>query len=329
MKFKKQVAIEATVGIFAFLIIAVLFALTTYLSEEMLFREYEYLDVVFESVSGLRVGDEVSARGVTIGKVKGLWLESDGVHLRARLDVPVELHEGYRIEVATGSVLGGRFLRVDLGDPAAPGVPLDPEAPLAGCVSAELMDTATKTVQDIQAALNDGVLADLKAAMAQIRKIAESLGEGNGTLSRLLNDEQLYGDVQQIAANARTISDALAKGEGTIGKLVMDDEVYGQLRQIAANLGDVSARLAQGEGTMGRLLSEDDQVYRDLAAAIAEVRTIAESVGRGEGTLGKLLADDGVYREFEALLREGRATVDDMRETSPVTTFTSIFFGAF
>lgn len=327
MKFKKQVAIEATVGVFAFAIIAVLFALTTYLSEEMLFKEYQYLEAVFESVNGLRLGDEVSARGVTIGKVKGLWLEPDGVHVQARLDVPVDLHEGYRIEVATGSVLGGRYLSVDLGDPAAPRLSLD--APLQGSASAELMDTATKTVQDIQAALNDGVLADLKAAMAQIRKITESLGEGNGTLSRLLNDDQLYGDVQQIAANVRTISDAIAKGEGTIGKLVMDDEVYGQLQQVAANLGDISGRLAKGEGTMGRLLSEDDQVYRDLAATVAQVRTLAESVGRGEGTLGKLLADEGVYREFQALLREGRATVDDMRETSPVTTFTSIFFGAF
>ena len=327
MKFKKQMAIEATVGVFAFAIIAVLFALTTYLSEEMLFREYEYLDVVFDAVSGLRVGDEVNARGVAIGKVKGIWLEPDGVHVRARLDVPVELHEGYRIEVATGSVLGGRFLSVHLGDASAPRLSL--AAPLQGSASAELMDTATKTVQDIQAALNDGVLADLKAAMAQIRKIAESLGEGHGTLSRLLNDDQLYGDVQQIAANVRTISDAIAKGEGTIGKLVMDDEVYGQLRQIAANLGDLSDRLAQGEGTMGRLLSEDDQVYRDLAATVAQVRALAESVGRGEGTLGKLLADEGVYREFQSLLREGRATVDDMRETSPVTTFTSIFFGAF
>ena len=327
MKFKRQMAIEATVGTFAFLIIAVLFGLTTYLSEELLFRKYQYLEVVFESVSGLRVGDEVNARGVTIGKVKEIALAPDGVHVRARLDVPVELHEGYRVEVANGSMLGGRFLSVELGDPAAPQLALD--APLQGSASADLMDAATKTVQDIQAALNDGVLADLKAAMAQIRKITEGLGEGDGTISRLLNDDQLYGDIQQIVANVRTISDAIAKGEGTIGKLVMDDEVYGKLQEIAANLGDISDRLAKGEGTMGRLLSKDDQVYLDLAAAIAQVRSIAESVGRGEGSVGKLLADDGVYREVQGLLREGRAAVDDMRETSPVTTFTSIFFGAF
>ena len=327
MKFKKQVIIEATVGIFAFAIIAVLFALTTYLSEEMLFREYVFLDVVFESVSGLRVGDEVNARGVAIGKVKGIWLEKDGVHVRARLDVPVEIREGYQIEVATGSMLGGRFLSVGQGDPDAPVVSLD--APLVGSASADLMDAATKTVQDIQAALNEGILADLKASMAQIRKITESLGEGEGTLSRLLKDEKLYGDIQQIAANLRTISDAIALGEGTVGKLVMDDEVYRQLQTVAANLGELSDRLAKGEGTLGRLLSEDDQMYRDLAAAVAQVRTLAEAVGRGEGSIGKLLSDEALYLEFQALLREGRAAVDDMRETTPITTFTSIFFGAF
>jgi hypothetical protein len=33
--------------------------------------------------------------------------------------------------------------------------------------------------------------------------------------------------------------------------------------------------------------------------------------------------------EFQGLLREGRAALDDIRETSPITTFTSIFFGVF
>ena len=45
--------------------------------------------------------------------------------------------------------------------------------------------------------------------------------------------------------------------------------------------------------------------------------------------MGRLLADDTMYQEFQSLLREGRAAVDDIRETSPITTFTSIFFGVF
>ncbi len=78
-----------------------------------------------------------------------------------------------------------------------------------------------------------------------------------------------------------------------------------------------------------RLLSEDDQVYQDLAATLASFRQMSASIERGEGTIGKLLSDESLYLEFQSLLREGRAAVDDMRETSPITTFTSIFFGAF
>ena len=327
MKFKKQVAIEVVVGLFTFAVIAALLALTTILSEEMLFKKYTYIEVVFDNINGLRVGDEVNARGVTVGKVKKLALEPDGVHIHARLDVPVHLREDYKIVVKAGSVLGGNFLSIQEGSPELAEIPLD--GLLKGSPSAELLDTATKTVQDIQKALNDGILADLKASMAQIRKITESLGEGNGTLGRLLNDDEMYGDIRQIAANARTISDAIANGDGTIGKLVNDDQVYQNLQQVAANLQKITDGLAKGEGTMGRLLSEDDQVYKDLAATISNIRGISESVAQGKGSMGKLLSDESLYLELESLLREGRAAVDDMRETSPITTFTSIFFGAF
>jgi len=327
MKFKKQVAIEVVVGVFSFAAIAVLLALTTMLSEEMLFKKYTHIEIVFDSVSGLRVGDEVNARGVTVGKVKEIRLASGGVHVKARLDVPIVLREDYRIEVLSGSILGGRFLDLQEGSSEAPKISLSEL--LKGSPSAELMDTATRTVEDIQLALEDGILDDLKASMAQIRKITTSLGEGEGTLSRLLQDDELYGEIQRIAVNIRVISDSIAKGEGTIGKLVQDDDVYSQLQEVVANLQSITDGLAKGEGTMGRLLSEDDQMYQDLAATIASIRGISEATARGEGTVGRLLSDETLYLEIEALLREGRAAIDDMRETSPITTFTSIFFGAF
>jgi len=327
MKFKKQVAIEVVVGLFSFALIAVLFALTTMLSEEMLFKKYTYIEVVFDSVSGLRVGDEVNARGVTVGKVKEILLASGGVHVKARLDIPIVLREDYRIEVLSGSVLGGRYLSLQEGSPDAPEISLD--GLLTGSPTAELMDTATQAVEDIRDALEDGILADLKASMAQIRKITTDLGEGGGTLNQLLEDDALYAEIQRIAVNVRVISEAIANGEGTIGKLVKDDQVYQELQEVVANLQSITEGLAKGEGTMGRLLSEDDQMYQDLAATIATIRGISESVGRGEGTVGRLLSDEALYLEIQSLLREGRAAVDDMRETSPITTFTSIFFGVF
>ena len=293
MKFKKQVFVEVTLGLFTVIVLGVLLALTTVLSEELLFKKYTFLEVRFDQVSGLRTGDEVNARGVTVGKVKRIELRPGGVHVFVRLDTAVDLRADYRITVQSSSVLGGHMIRIDEGSPAAEPVSLD--MVLEGSSPAELMETATQTVQDIQRALNEGILEDLRASMAQIRRITENVNEGSGTVSRLLKEDQLYEDIEQIVANVRTISTAVASGEGTLGKL----------------------------------LSEDEQIYQDLAATVAQIRTLAESIGRGEGSVGKLLTDDELYHQIQALMREGRATLDDLRETSPVTTFTSIFFGAF
>ncbi|MBN2560002.1 MAG: hypothetical protein JXQ75_03630, partial [Phycisphaerae bacterium] len=60
-----------------------------------------------------------------------------------------------------------------------------------------------------------------------------------------------------------------------------------------------------------------------------QFREVATKLNSGEGTLGKLAQDDELYEEAKRLLHELRATVDDFRETAPITTFTSIFFGAF
>lgn len=327
MKFKRQIIIESAVGVFSFAVLAALLMLTVILSSDSLFRAAQPVEIVFETVMGLRVGDDVSVRGVSVGKVKRIELQPDGVHVHALLDTPVTLRKDYRVEVLPTSVLGGRFLNINEGSYDAE--PLAGAAVLQGAPSADLIDTATQTVVEIRQALNDGILEDFKATMAQVRKIATRLGEGEGTIGRLLVDDTVYTDVEQIAANLRQVSDAIAKGEGTLGKLVHDEALYADAREVAANLREISVRLASGEGTLGRLLSEDDQVYEDLAATLASFRKMSASIEQGEGTIGKLISDDSLYLELESLLREGRAAVDDLRETSPITTFTSIFFGAF
>ena len=328
MKFKKQIFVESMVGLFSFAVIAALFLLTVVLSQDSLFRKERPMEILFDNAMGLRVGDSVSARGVVVGKVKQIGLKQDGVHVLALLKTPVHLREDYRIEVLPTSVLGGRYLNIHEGTYDAE--PMDsPPKLLQGSPSTDLISAATRTVEDVRKALNDGILEDFKVTMSQVRKIATRLGEGEGTLGKLINDDEVYGDVRQIAENLKDVSDKLAKGEGTLGKLMNDGRLYDDAQSVAANLKDVSDRLNKGEGTLGRLLAEDDQVYEDLAATIASFRKMSESIEKGEGTIGKLVSDEALYLEFQSLLREGRAAVDDFRETTPVTTFTSIFFGAF
>ena len=156
----------------------------------------------------------------------------------ARGGADVVLYEDYSVEILPSSVLGGRFLNINVGSVEKPVVPAG--TVLKGKMPADLIDEATRAAKLIREALEEGgIIENLKTSMAQIKEITTKLNEG----------------------------------EGTIGKLLTDRKVYDDISEITANLKDVSQRLGEGKGTLGKLLSEDDTLYNDLSAAAAHACT--------------------------------------------------------
>jgi len=290
----QETSMEVTVGAFMFMILLALGFFTIVLSRENIFSATYRVEVLFDNVKGLREGDNVFVRGVSVGKIKSLQIRPDGVHVGVNLEQPVELHEDYAIEILPSSVLGGRYLNIYEGSHSAPEMPKG--AVIKGVTPVDLIDEATKTTQMIKKALDEGKIIDnLKSTMAQLNEVTAKL----------------------------------SKGEGTIGKLMSDDQVYNDLHEITSNLKDISDRAAKGKGSIGKLLSEDDQLYNNLLEASASIKSISASIEKGEGTVGKLVKDDKLYEEAKITLHEIRAAIDDFRESAPITTFSSIFFGAF
>ena len=141
------------------------------------------MEVVFEDVMGLRDGDNVVIRGMTVGKVKTLTLADDGVHVIAALERPLQLKEDYAIRVISTSVLGGRYLQVDEG---RTGAALPDDAPLRGETPLDMMMMAD-------------VVADFRDITAKIRA-------GEGTLGKLVTDDTLYNDARGLVAQLKQAS---------------------------------------------------------------------------------------------------------------------------
>lgn len=129
-------------------------------------------------------------------------------------------------------------------------------------------------------------------------------------------------DPYDLMADAAELVAAIKDG-------VIEGGVVENIQSVSADLREITARINAGEGFVGKLLSSDDSVFTDLAALVASLRGIVEKVEEGHGMIGKMLSDDSLYEEIEKMVVEIRATIDDVRESSPVVTFTSIFFGAF
>ncbi len=363
----RELTMEIIVGAFMASVLIVLAVFTIVVSGGRLLNQESYFwELRFDNVAGLSRHDNVVVRGMPVGQVESLGLAADGVHVRVRLSEKLALREGYRARVIATSVLGGNHLAIYEGPDDGASVPVN--TVLNGDTPADLMGDVSELIRGVrQSLLDDGVLANLKDTSDGLRRIVERLESGEGTLGSLLSadntlyedlkgtvgslraiatrlesgegalgkllstDTALYDDLSATMANVKSVSARLERGEGTLGRLLAsDDPVYEDLAAVMANLHSMTDRIQKGQGTIGKLLSAEDSLYDDLAATASSARSVMERIERGEGLIGKLMSDDEeLYGEVQALVEDARQTLDDMRETSPIVTFTSIFFGVF
>ena len=348
----QDITTELVVGAFVFLVLLVLGAFTIVISKTKLFSDSYPMEITFADIGGLKVGENVFMRGMKVGTVGDIKMLENSPEVVATLDLDREviLREDCNFEVQAASMLGGMRLVIFEGSVDV-AVRTD-LSNLRGDRPVSIMDEATKSLEYIRSALEEGgIVSNLTASMESLQELSDKLNSGTGTVARLINEDDLYVEVENfveslniMADDLRGITSSISEGEGLIGKLLSEEDMlYDDVSEIIANLKTVSERLEQGQGTIGKLLSEDSELYNNLVDASESFKTVGadlESLGgklnASDGTVGKLINDPELYDEVRELvdnanevMTEAQATIDDLRETSPITTFSSILFGAF
>ena len=237
---QRELIIELIVGIFMFMILVGMIFFTILISRENIFRKAYFLEVVFDDVVGLSEGDDVVIRGLPVGTVKKFALKNDGVHVIAALRQPLRLREDYKIEIIPTSVFGGCCLQVNSGSATKPELSEDTiaigEPPNAWIADASSIVADFKTITEkiksgegtlgklvnddalyndmqdvvgqIKTALDeDGMLKNLKNSVANLNEITEKIKTGEGTLGKLINDENLYNSTTAAITEAQNALD--------------------------------------------------------------------------------------------------------------------------
>lgn len=106
----------------------------------------------------------------------------------------------------------------------------------------------SKIVNNVAAASSKmGPLADkADATLTQINTIVADVGEGKGTLGKLVKDDQLYNDAKDIVASLKAVSADIEQGKGTLGKLAKDDSLYIEAKETMKNVGQFTSALKDG-----------------------------------------------------------------------------------
>ena len=357
---------EVFVGVFMVAVLGLLVYFTVIISgTDVLSRTRRVpMTVKFTDVGGLKPRDSVVLRGMTVGMVKDLEIKDDYVVVYLTVRSGIVIHEGYEMTVRSTSLLGGNHLTIENGGGKA--LPEDTlfvgQAPInwvrdLSQVVTRLREAtdddnlkaivlnlkaATESMRVSLANIEKGkgtlgrlmsddetMYRDLSSAVASIRSVSEKLDKGQNSLARLVSDDgAVYNDIKNMFANLKNLSDRLEKGDGTLGKLMArDDTVYRDLRDTMASLKNVATRLEQGDGTLGMLMKDDNKVYNNLDATVANLKVVSDRLAKGQGTLGKLAADEEMYRDIHGLVKDVRQTVDNYRDTMPISAFTSLLVG--
>ena len=172
--------------------------------------------------------------------------------------------------------------------------------------------------------LYDGLLSMVKKLNATLDQTAGLVGDfrqGKGALPMLFGDEKVAQDVAAIVANLNKVVARVERGEGTVGKLLGDES-------IAADVAGIVHKVNSGEGTLGALLTRSD-VYDNLREITENTAVVTGAIRSGQGSLGRLIMDDEIYQQVKSALLIVQRALEEYREAAPVTTFTSVFFGAF
>ncbi len=209
------VSTEVKVGFVFFLGLGLLIILTIMVGQgELSLSKKGYcIDVLFDSVGGLRKNDTVELAGMEVGKVESLQIEENRIRVRLRVDNGVEIRTDSKIIIIEKSLLGGRVVSISMGKD---GKVVSPGAALTG----EKVPSATELIAkagDIGEEL-EATLAEMETAMPKLTstletvdRIAKKIEKGEGTLGKLVAEEELYEDVSETLKSARVAADEVTK----------------------------------------------------------------------------------------------------------------------
>lgn len=274
-------------------------------------QRYELVTLV-RSAAGLVPGAAVQLAGQTVGQVDRVDLipadarpesgEAVALWLNVNVDVRDQIREDSRAQVRTQGLLGDRLIDISPGGPGAR--ILEPGDTLASA-----------TPVDYDALIADGAAAvgDLVEVTGNLSQLTRGVLEGEGTLGRLMTDDELYTRLTGLAASMDTLLDAAAQPDGPVMRMLSDDSLYLSLKRTVAALDSTSTRLARGEGTVGRMLA-DDSLYASLLSTIERTDSLLARVEAGEGSVGRMMEDPGLYEQLLKTVVDLGTLLEEVRE---------------
>lgn len=303
-------SLESRLGIFVALAVVAAVVIIEMLGGPEHFMRGYHLSTLFSNVQELKVGDRVKMAGVEVGRVEKIVLEGEKARVIMKMKRNAQVRTDSVAMVKFTGLMGQNFVSLDFGTPGAPlatdNAQLESrEQPDLSVVMAKIDDVATG-VQNLTKSFSglkiDELLgpfidfmkdnrAPLTATISNINSVTHQVAQGQGTVGKLIYDDQLYNtamvtvsnlqstlaDAQVTVAHAREVVDQINAGQGTVGKLVKDDTLYKETTAFMTNMKEISQKINEGQGSVGKLIN-DQEFYKNAKLTLQKLDKATEGL---------------------------------------------------
>ncbi|TYQ00246.1 phospholipid/cholesterol/gamma-HCH transport system substrate-binding protein [Tenacibaculum adriaticum] len=281
---------KVRLGIFV-IIGTLLFVFAVYLigQGKQMFKKTFTINAYFQNVNGLKEGNNVRYSGINIGVVSNIKMENDStINVQMNIDEKIITHIKKNAIATIGSdgLVGNMIVNIVPGKGASPSIKND------------------DTIQSYSKIGADDILSTLSVSSenaailtSDLMKITNTIIEGKGTISVLLNDTVMAKDLKQSVYNLKLASRGATKSineinsllssikedENTILGVLLNDSISGKkLKKVVENLESSSV---------------------EIENILKNVNTVVNDLNSSDGALNYVVKDTSLVNSLKSTMK--------------------------
>jgi phospholipid/cholesterol/gamma-HCH transport system substrate-binding protein len=283
---------ELKIGLFAIVMLVALYLGVNYLKGQQVFSGDKFYYALFDQTNGLQVSAPVLQRGVKVGSVTDIYLDSEHpdkvvvkLGIKKSIDIPSDSH----LVLFANGLMGDKAIELVMG---SSGSLFDRGVVIPSQIDAGLFESASTNIEDLVAEAK-GLMSSLTAASESLDRVLSQNADAFGGIMN--NLETVTGklskaDIDRMIADLGTFTamlrDNSQRFDGIVGNLdSLSGELAGadlggtieKLDGSIAHLNRALAKLSEGDGTAARLL-DNPALYDSLTVATSNLSALLEDL---------------------------------------------------
>ena len=276
-------------GLFV-IITAILLVTALYLigRKQNIFGSNTYVSAIFSNVNGLKLGNNVRYSGINVGTVRRITMINDTticVDMALESSIMQHIRKDAKAVIGSDGLVGSMVLNIFPGT-------MESELVKPGDTLSSIRKISTSDMMSTLSVTNENA-AELSS---ELLKITSSLNEGQGTLGRLLNDEEMGNDLKETVRNLNKVSREATAVINDLKAVISDIEFEESLLYVLVN---DSLAASQFRSTLTHLEASSEQIEE----AVENLNTVILEVKEGEGTFNYIVNDTALVNDIDETVK--------------------------